>query len=200
MTRTPFIAPTDTLSLIPTAAQAKLSKPKNRRAWEKRNPLRSHRIPTALHPTAKEIRLALAGLAEQYMTTHANIAAALMHFSLSELRSGKLHLTAQPNPNGLKMKIVWSCVDEHWPQEIPLPKKKKPAPLMLNKAKGLYLGYRWGHEVDVQISAEAEARGVTCGETLVRLMQYALDAYRSGRLRLKEASVVVKQQVNATWS
>jgi hypothetical protein len=177
--------------------QAKRSEPKRQRAWEKRNPLRSHRIPKALQPEAQMIREAVDGLAEQYMTTHSDIATALMQFALSELRAVHLHFEARPNPDGRKMKIVWS-VKDGWPQEIPQPKKKQRAPII--EQKDMFLGYRWGRDLDIQIAAEARSDGVTCGEVLVRLMQYALHAYRDGKLRLTEAAVVVKQQVSATWS
>lgn len=202
MTRQPLISNDwmqggDALSMIPTARQAKRSEPKRNRVWEKKHPLRSHRIPAALHSDAKNVRLAVDGLAQRYMTTHSDIAAALMEFALRELRGGKLQLEARPNPEGRKMKITWSIQGDHWPQEIPQPRKKKSA--ALPKGKGVFLGYRWGNELDRQIIAEAQLGGATSGEVLVRLMQHALEAYRVGRLRLAGASVVVRQKVHATW-
>lgn len=203
MTRRPFIAPTDTLSLIPSAAQAKRSEPKRKRHWEKNHRGHSYFIPDkyrALVGVEKEdegIRKNIRALAEKHSTTVGSIACALMDFSMSELRFGRLNLASLANPNGLKMQITWTYQNEGWPQTIP-PAKSEPIKIL--KPRKLYLNYRWDARIDQQVIAEADRLDVPHGELVVRLLQHALDAYQSGRLRLKETAVVVKQKVEATWS
>ncbi|MCZ7550367.1 MAG: hypothetical protein M5U11_14635 [Anaerolineales bacterium] len=45
----------------------------------------------------------------------------------------------------------------------------------------------------------ARTHGTTDGEVAVRLLRHALDAYTSGRLRLREEAVVMGQKVSSTW-
>ena len=203
MNRRPFIAPTDTLSLIPTAAQAKRSEPKRKRPWEKNHRGHSYYIPNkyrALVGVEKEdegIRKSIRALAEKHSTTVGSIACALMDFALSGLRSGRLSLASLANPDGRKMQIIWTYQEESWPQTIP-PAKQQPIKVL--KPRKLYVNYRWDARIDQQVIAEAERLDVPHGELVVRLLLHALDAYQSGKLRLKETAVVVKQKVEPTWS
>jgi hypothetical protein len=91
------------------------------------------------------------------------------------------------------MSLVWAEVENSLPQDIPQPKK-----LMTKSQKDLYINYRWGRDVDLQIKALA-GTAIAPGEIVVFLLQYALAAYRNGTMRLKEETVVVSQKVSSTW-
>lgn len=119
-----------------------------------------------------------------------------MDFALSQFHSGRLKIESRVNPDGRKMKIDWSYQDEGWPQEPPLPKKKLSPAL---KPSRLYLAYRWDAQIDENLMREADRLCIPHGEMVVRLLQYALDEHKSGKLKLRETAMVVKQKVNDTW-
>lgn len=126
------------------------------------------------------------------MTTITSVATALISFSLTKVRQGKLKIDAHPNANRRKMALVWEEVEE-WPQEIPQPESHTR-----KQIKDVYLGYRWGRDVDAQIKSIA-GKTISPGEVVVFLLDYALTAYKSGRLRFKEEAVVVTQKVSSSW-
>jgi len=180
------VAPIDT---IPLAQGHK----RDNRAWDRAHPVISYRISSTLHEQAKDIRATILGLAQQHMTSISSVAAALMGFSLAQVRQGKLAIEARPNANRRKMILTWSEADE-WPQEIPQHIKR----VNNSKVKAVYLGYRWGKDVDTQIKAFAGVE-ISIGEVVVFLLSYAIAAHKSGRLRLREEAFVVSQKVSPTW-
>ena len=179
------VAPIDT---IPLAQGHK----RDNRAWDRAHRGMSYRVPQSLYIQAKDIRATILSLAQQHMTSASSVAAALIGFSLAHVRQGKLAIEARPNANRRKMTLTWSEADE-WPQEIPQPKS-----VIKMASTEIVLTYRWGRDVDTQIKALA-GDSISAGEVVVFLLNYALGAHRSGRLRLKEEAVVVSQKVSATW-
>ena len=91
------------------------------------------------------------------------------------------------------MTLAWEESRDRLPQEIPQPRK-----LPAQGRKELYMNYRWGRDVDMQIKALA-GTAIAPGEIVVFLLHYALAAYRDGVMRLKEETVVVSQKVSSTW-
>jgi hypothetical protein len=56
----------------------------------------------------------------------------------------------------------------------------------------MYLNYRWGTDVDTQIKNLA-GDAISPGEVVVFLLNYALVAYRHGRLMLRAETVLSKE-------
>jgi hypothetical protein len=183
------IAPIDTLSTIPLSEGHK----RDNHTWDRAHRVHSYFIPSTIHEQAKDVRASILGLAHQHMTTITSVASALMSYSLTHVRQGKLVIEARPNGIRRKMALTWEATDE-WPQEIPLPEKQNKR----GRVDDVYLGFRWSKDVDMQIKALA-GKAISVGEALVFLLRYALAAHQSGRLRLKEEAVVVSQKVSSTW-
>ena len=145
------------VKIIPLARQQK----RDNHTWDRAHPVISYRISSTLHEQAKDVRAAILGLAQQHMTSTSSVAAALIGFSLAHVRQGKLAIEARPNANRRKMTLTWTEADE-WPQEIPQHTKHANN----NKVKAVYLGYRWGKDVNTQIKALAGAE-ISVGEVVV---------------------------------
>lgn len=182
--------PQQPLSTIPRAQE----KRRENRTWDQAHPVITYFIPSPLDEQAKDIRAAILALSQQHMTTISSVAIAFISFSLAHVRQGKLRIETRPNIARRKLTLSWEEVEDGWPQQIPQPSK----PDKKHKAKNLYLGFRWGRDVDAQIKALA-GKSISPGEIVVFLLSYAINAHKKGRLRLKEETVVVAQKVSATW-
>jgi len=145
----------------------------------------------SLNEQARVIRAAILALAQNHITNTSNVAASLITFSLTHVRQGKLVVEAHPNADRRKMILIWEEVKER-PQKIPQPIKR----IEKDKTKELYLNYRWGRDVDTQIKSLA-GEAISPGEVVVFLLNYALAAYKRGRLKLKEEAAVVTQKVRS---
>jgi len=194
---TGLIQPVEVISLI-TAKQDKESRSKRDRTWEKSNPANSYRIPADLRIQAKDISANLVSIAAEYLTTISSVAAALMAFSLSHLRSGKLEIEVRPKAERRTLTLDWTELKDGWPQEIK-PIKKKTKNTVLVKERHVFLGYRWGADLDKQINALVKQTGVPGGEVVVFLLMYAIKKYQEGQLSLIPKTVTVTNQVNPTW-
>ncbi|RPJ27532.1 MAG: hypothetical protein EHM33_07665 [Chloroflexi bacterium] len=177
------------ISSIPLAQRRKRSN----RSWDQVHRGISYFIPTSLNEQAKDLRASILSLAQNHITNTSNIAAALIAFSLTHVRQGKLVVEPHPNADRRKMALIWEEVNER-PQKIPQPIKR----VVKEKTKELYLNYRWGRDVDTQIKGLA-GDTISPGEVVVFLLSYALAAYKRGRLMLKEEAAVVTQKVRSTW-
>lgn len=192
-----MIQPVDVTHMIPTARQAKESRTRRRRDWEKKNPSNSYRVPSELHMRAKEISASLSSIAGEYLSTTSSVAAAFVTFSLSHLRSGKLTIEPHPNPERRTLTLHWTEVENGWPKEIKPLKRKKEG--VLAKKDSIFLGYRWGADIDKQIEAIAKQTGVPGGEVVVFLLNHAIEAYRRGQLTLTPEAVVVTNKVTSSY-
>jgi hypothetical protein len=175
--------PQDPISSIPLARKRKRSN----RSWDQAHRGISYFIPTSLNVQAKDIRGAILALAQTHITNTSNIAAALMAFSLLHVSQGKLAVEPRPNANRRTMTLTWEEVRER-PQKISPPIKR----VAKDKTKDMYLNYRWGKEVDTQIKSLA-GDAISPGEVVVFLLNYALTAYKRGRLSLHDEAVVSKE-------
>jgi len=180
--------PQDPISSIPLAQRRRRSN----RSWDQVHRGISYFIPMSLNEQARVIRAAILALAQNHITNTSNVAASLITFSLTHVRQGKLLVEAHPNADRRKMILIWEEVKER-PQKIPQPIKR----IEKDKTKELYLNYRWGRDVDTQIKSLA-GEAISPGEVVVFLLNYALAAYKRGRLKLKEEAVVVTQKVRST--
>jgi hypothetical protein len=183
--------PQQPVETIPFAKERRREK----RLWDQRHPVSTYFIPSPLHERAKDVQAAVLGLSQKHMTTTSSVAGELMKFSLTHVRSGKLQMNFLPASQGRRRMGV--TLMEGWmePQDIPQPVRKQQKK---DKAKAVFLGYRWGREVDVQIKAIA-GTAVSPGEVVVFLLEYAIAAYKRGEVQLKEETVVVSQKVSAAW-
>jgi len=182
--------PQQPIATIPRAQE----KRRENRTWDQAHPVISYFIPSPFNEQAKDIRAVILALSQKHMTTISSVATAFINFSLAHIRQGKLRIETRPNAARRKLTLTWEEVEDGWPQETPQPSKHDKK----NKAKNLYLGYRWGRDVDAQIKALA-GESISPGEIVVFLLTYAINAHKKGRLRLKEETVVVAQKVSATW-
>jgi hypothetical protein len=139
------------------------------------------------------MRAGVLALSQKHMTNTSSVASALMKYSLEHIRLGRLNFGMRPDAERTKMTLTWETIRDGLPQEIPQPKKR-----MTKSEKELYINYRWGRDVDMQIKALA-GTSIAPGEIVVFLLHYALAAYRNGTMRLKEETVVVSQKVTSTW-
>lgn len=163
------------------------------RSWELGHPGVGYFIPAHLHLQAKDIRATILALSQKHMTTTSSVAKAFVDYALARIRSGAAKIEARPDAGRRKMTLIWEETSG-WPEEVHVPVAKKKN----QKPKDVYLNYRWGKDVDVQIKAHA-GDAIPAGEVVVFLLNYALDMHKQGRLRLKEAPIVVSQKVSATW-
>lgn len=180
----------DPITSIPLAK----GKKRDNRAWDRKHPVISYYIPAPLQEKAKDIRAVVLALSQKHMTSISSVAAALASYSLSHVRQGKLQIQGRPDAERRKMTLSWEEVDDGWIQDIPQPLKPVGKPI----TKDAYIGYRWSRDIDSQIKSLADT-SISVGEVVVFLLNYALDAHKSGRLRLKEETIVVSQKVSATW-
>lgn len=180
----------DPITSIPLAK----GKKRDNRAWDRKHPVISYYIPVPLHEKAKDIRAAVLALSQKHMTSISSVASALASYSLSHIRQGKLEIDGRPDADRRKMTLSWEEMEDGWKQEIPQPTKQAAK----RKEKDSYIGYRWSRDIDLQIKSLADT-SISVGEVVVFLLNYALYAHKSGRLRLKEETIVVSQKVSATW-
>ena len=110
--------PQEPLDLIPCA------KPKSRRsrAWDKQHPVISYFIPEPLHVQAQDVRADILGLAHQHMTTITSVANALVGFSISHVRQGKLSVSAVPDTTRRKMRLSWEESNDEPVRKIEIPR------------------------------------------------------------------------------
>ena len=182
-------APQDPISSIPLAR-----KQKRKRSWDRDHPGTSYYVPLHLRGQAKDIRATILALSQKHMTTTSSVAMAFMGFALAHVRKGKLKIEARPSASRRKMTLTWDEVDNGWTQEIPEPTRRTKK----DREKDVYLNYRLNKDVKLQIQALA-GKEIVGGEVVIHLLQYALEAHKEGRLRLKEETVVVAQKVSPTW-
>jgi len=174
----------DPISSIPLARGRKRSN----RSWDRVHRGISYFVPAILNEQAKVVRASILALAQNHMTNTSSVAAALIEFSLTHARQGKLVVEARPNANRRKMALTWEEVDG-WPQKIPQVVKR----IVKDKTKNIYLNYRWDRELDMQIKALA-GEAISPGEVVVFLLNYALAAHKQGRLMLKEEAIAVTKK------
>lgn len=189
--------PVEPLHIIPraeeweTLEQAKEKKEAQkakRAAYDQEHPVTSFYIPKHMKSAAKQVKAALAGLAYEKLCTESSLALAFVTWALAEVRAGRLTIEAYPDLSRRKMSVVLVTTGENtWQtsQEIPTPPGIK-------KEKGMYLGWRWDKDTVKQVNALA-GDAFSPGEVVVRLLEFAIQAYKSGQANLVISPVDVRQ-------
>ena len=192
-----LVQPVEVMNIIPTARQVKESRAKRTRTWEKKNRSHSYRIPAEFHVEARDLSANLSGIASEFLTSASNVAEAFMQYSLTHLHSSQLTIQSKPNPERRSLSLDWREVENGWPREVkPKIKKKKSEWL---EARPVFLSYRWSADTSIQIQGIVKRNGVSGGEVVIFLLNYALQAYLAGRLVLTPHSVVVSNTVTSSW-
>jgi hypothetical protein len=150
-----------------------------------------------------ELREQVLALAEHLEVTVDEVARAFIEYGVECVNDGKLHLRAQPNPHGRKMTLFPKEQAKGWheangtPRGIPTRKKKRT-----KQAKRVYpaVSYRMPKKVHDDICRLAMDLGVPLGDVVSFLLQYGLDAYRSGMLSLKPQPMIVKMTLRRNRS
>ena len=114
------------------------------------------------------------------------------------MRKGNLNVDYRPAPKRRKLHvIVVETGDATWsvPQEIPdLPEKKETF-------KSMRVGWRWPEDVKRQLDG-LSSDVLPVGELAVKLLAYALEAYKAGKITIQTEALEIKQEVritNETW-
>jgi len=162
---------------------------KRNRKWEK-----EHR-PYRYVNVSVELREQVLALAEHLEVTVDEVARAFIEYGIECVDEEKLHLRAQPNPHGRKMTLYPKERAKGWhetnnvPKEIPARKKKH-----MSQAKKVYpaVSYRLPKKAHDDICRLAMDLDVPLGDVVSFLLQYGLDAYRSGKLSFKPHPLTVK--------
>lgn len=170
--------------LIPMATPRK-----RKREWERQHRGRTYRIPAVLVDRARAVRQDIVALAQEHMTTASDVAEALLSHAIRQINANALSLQFSP-PVDRRRKMSVRVVTGSAP-EIP-----EATPKSRCKQQDFWLDYRLPGEVDASIRAIAGG-SASSGEVLVLLLEAALEALKSGRIRLQSEPEVVRQRVSA---
>jgi len=177
------------ISTIPLAKGQKCDS----RTWDRKHCGKTYYIPMHLHQQTKTIRASIVALSEKYLTNTSSVASALISFSLAHIHQGKCVIEARPDARRRKMALIWEEAENGRTYGVFQPKQKTK-----RAVNDSYINYRWGGDLDAQIKALVNT-SLAAGEVVVFLLNYALNAYEAGRLRLKVETVVVLQKESLTW-
>lgn len=199
--------PRDTLSTIPPAedteelrrTEARERRRKQRRAeYDRNHPITSFFVPAHLKEKAELVKASMAALAHERVSTENSVSLALIQWSLAQVRKGNLNVDYRPAPKRRKLHvIVVETGRDSWatPQEIPdLPKKQ-------GKFKSIRVGWRWPEDVKRQLDG-LSSDVLPVGELAIKLLAYALDAYKAGKITIQTEALEIKQEIrvtNETW-
>lgn len=165
-----------------------LARPRSRkRAWEREHRARTFYIPAPLVDRAKAVREKVLALAQKHLTSADQVADALLAWAIEQVTSGRLALEARPTQ---RRKMTVRVVDANgWPGEFEKPKAKR-------RQFYMRITYRLSSETVVRIiSLSGDA--IAPGEVVVVLLEHALSALQSGRVRLQSEPEVVQNRVKA---
>lgn len=189
--------PVEPLHIIPRAEEwetleqdkeKKEAQKARRAAYDQEHPVTSFYVPKHMKPAAKQVKAALAGLAYEKLCTESSLALAFVTWALAEVRAGHLSIEAYPNLSRCKMSVLLVTTgDDTWQtaQDIPTPPGSK-------KEKDIYLGWRWDKDTVKQVNALA-GDAFSPGEVVVRLLEFAIQAFKSGQANLIISPVDVRQ-------
>lgn len=180
-----------------------MGRKKRNRDWEKRHPTRSYWVPRHLHERARKVREQVTALGKHLAKQYGEavpysadeVAQVLIEYALDQVARGRIALKARPDPQANRLRLTWEETQAGWPQEIPEVKKQRSS-----SSKGLFLGYRWGEEYHKTILNLSDKHNLARGEVVLYLLEQAITAYETGRLRLTTAPAAVEQKVDGRWS
>lgn len=212
----PSPSPESVVAMIPTATQKKRDaksaeqiekRRASRAAFDKRFPNYGYFIPDHLHMEFKALRSQILGLAQDkdkgINVTEINMTTSLVTWALAQVRNGRLVIKGATNAHRRKMTVILEDVTDTWektPVEIKPVERKMPA-------KRLTVAYRFPFDVEAQIR-ELASDTLPKGELLVRLLQHAVQAVKSGDVKIntapqemrQSATVVDVKKVGDSWT
>jgi hypothetical protein len=115
------------------------------------------------------------------------VAAQLIDFALTMYDQGQIRMESHPNPNpkSTHMVLSWERI-QTWSQDIKpdRTRKQRQKKLIAPPRKQSSFGFRWGREVHNRLKDLAAEYNVPLGAMVTRLLAYAVDEYKYGRLHL----------------
>lgn len=211
----------NTMNDAPPSPVDMIAAPKKKqrdRTWELQNPACSYVIPKRLWVTARQVRddiLSIVQYDEQGepredRTTVNAVVSALMDWALNRVENEPSLLKFTPNPLSRGHMTVTSREANGWedkPIQLPTPKRRER-----QSKEVLVLSYRWTNgSIDQRLrdlagidpNANHKKKSpftytVPIGEVVVRLLQLAIEDYKSRSMRLKVQQVAISQTA-AGW-
>ena len=180
----------------PTVAHdlAVAKKKKQTRSWEKTNPARRYLI-------SVELRDEVAALAEALMENVDPVAGVLFDYAEHCHTRGTLKFKPRLNPKGRKHTLTWEEADTD-PLQLPT-RRHKPVkradPAFSRSLKGQTAAYRLGTDRHERLKGFAEAYNLRLADVLSAFFRHSLDAYQSGRLKIRREPAVMQMKVQG-WS
>lgn len=138
--------------------------------------------------TDPDVYYAISGIATSLgINNISTVATQMMEFSLAMHDKGKIWMQSRPNPDvhSTRMLLTWEETSA-WPQEVKPDKerKKRQRKLIAPARKRAPFGFRWGREIHARLKALAEQYDCALGAMVTRMLAYAVNEYRFGRLKL----------------
>ena len=169
-------------------------KRKQTRQWEKSNPARRYLI-------SVELRDEVAALAESLMENIDPVACVLFDYAEACHTRGTLKFKPRLNPKGRKHTLAWEEADTE-PIQLPTRRHKsvKHTDTAFSRSlKGQTAAYRLGTERHEKLRVIADAYNLRLADVLSGFFRHSLDAYQSGKLKIRREPVVMQMQVQG-WS
>lgn len=211
----------NTMNDAPPSPVDMIAAPKKKqrdRTWELQNPACSYVVPRRLWTTAHKVRDDILSIVQhdeqgeprEDRTTVNAVASALMDWALNRVAKEPSLLKFSPNPISRgHMAVTWKETNgwEEKPIQLPTPIRRE------RQSKDVFvLSYRWTQSsinqrvrdlAGVNPNASHKKKSpftytVPIGEVVVRLLQLAIEDYKSRRMRLKVQQVAISQTA-AGW-
>ena len=211
----------NTMNDAPPSPVDMIAAPKKKqrdRTWEMHNPACSYVVPRRLWTTAQQVRDNILSIVQhdeqgelrEDRTTVNAVASALMDWALNRVEREPSLLKFSPNPQSRGHMTVTCKEADGWeetPIQLPTPKQRE------RQSKEVHvLSYRWTNSnidqrlrdlAGVDPNANHKKKSpftytVPIGEVVVRLLQLAIEDYKSRRMRLKVQQIAISQTA-AGW-
>lgn len=152
--------------------------------------------------TDPEVYYSVSGIATKLgINSISTVAAQLMDFALAMYDQGQIRMESHPNPNpkSTRMILTWERT-QTWSQEVKPDRnrKQRQQKLIAPPREQTPFGFRWGREVHNRLKELAAEYHVPLGAMVTRLLAYAVEEYKHGRVLLS-VQHVASQEVYG-WS
>lgn len=173
-----------------SAPAQRKSRPDGSPTWHQEHPVFRYEL------TSPDVYSLVAGVATALKVNNiSSVASTLMDFALTMYEQGKVAMTAQVNPNhaSAHMTLTWERA-EGWSQEVKPDRNRAKRRNLVSaprerKASGWF---RWPRETHQRIKALATEYDVPMGAIVTRLLEYAIDEYRAGHLKINVQMVATR--------
>lgn len=152
--------------------------------------------------TDPEVYYSVSGIATKLgINSISTVAAQLMDFALAMYDQGQIWMESHPNPNpkSTRMILTWERT-QTWSQEVKPDRNRKQRQhkLIAPPREQAPFGFRWGRPVHNRLKELAAEYNVPLGAMVTRLLAYAVEEYKHGRMLLS-VQHVASQEVYG-WS